>query len=122
MLIPTMAVGSTGAHSVPHDYDKNTYDESILAVPEERQRKRMESNLKRKVRQLGYQLIPMPSTIPSGTVTFTDGANPLATVSLASGKASHSTTTSASALTTLPPSVTAQLTLSAARPQPWWKS
>jgi transposase len=38
---------------------KQPYDESIFAAEEQRQRKRMESKLKRTAHQLGYALIPL---------------------------------------------------------------
>jgi len=41
---------------------RSAYDESIFPVQQERQHKRMESNLRRKAQQLGYQLIPLVQT------------------------------------------------------------
>jgi len=41
---------------------KEAYNQSVFAIAEERQRKRMETNLKRKAHQLGYALIPFPQT------------------------------------------------------------
>ncbi len=38
------------------------YDESIFAAEEQRQRKHLESSLRRKAAKLGYQLIPLPQT------------------------------------------------------------
>jgi transposase len=38
------------------------YDESIFAAAEQRQRKHLESSLRRKAAKLGYQLIPLPQT------------------------------------------------------------
>lgn len=38
---------------------KQPYDESIFAAEEQRQRKRMESKLKRKAQELGYTLVPL---------------------------------------------------------------
>ncbi|HEV2960477.1 MAG TPA: IS110 family transposase [Candidatus Angelobacter sp.] len=42
---------------------KQPYDESIFAAEEQRQRKRMESKLKRKAHQMGYTLVPLAQTI-----------------------------------------------------------
>jgi hypothetical protein len=36
------------------------YNESIFAAEEQRQRKPLESSLRRKAAKLGYQLIPLP--------------------------------------------------------------
>ena len=41
---------------------RSAYDESIFAVQQERQHKRMESNLRRKAQRFGYQLIPLVQT------------------------------------------------------------
>src|SRR4029077_7678566 len=38
------------------------YDESTFAAEEQRQRKHLESSLRRKAAKLGYQLIPLPQT------------------------------------------------------------
>jgi len=38
------------------------YDESIFAAEQQRQRKPLESSLRRKAAKLGYQLIPLPQT------------------------------------------------------------
>jgi len=38
------------------------YNESIFAAEEQRQRKPLESSLRRKAAKLGYQLIPLPQT------------------------------------------------------------
>ena len=38
------------------------YDQSIFAAEEQRQRKHLESSLRRKAAQLGYQLTPLPQT------------------------------------------------------------
>jgi transposase len=38
------------------------YDESIFAAEQQRQRKHLESSLRRKAAKLGYQLIPLPQT------------------------------------------------------------
>ena len=38
------------------------YDESIFAAQEQRQRKHLESTLRRKAAKLGYPLIPLPQT------------------------------------------------------------
>ena len=42
---------------------RTPYNESIFAAQEEHQRKHLESSLKRKARQLGYQLIPLVQTM-----------------------------------------------------------
>ena len=41
---------------------RQAYDASVFATEQQRQLKRMESNLKRKAHQLGYALIPLPQT------------------------------------------------------------
>jgi transposase len=41
---------------------KQAYDESVFAAEEQRQRKHMESKLKRKAHQLGYALVPLTQT------------------------------------------------------------
>jgi hypothetical protein len=38
------------------------YDESMFAAEEHRQRKHLESSLRRKAAKLGHQLIPLPQT------------------------------------------------------------
>jgi hypothetical protein len=38
------------------------YDESIFAAEEQRQRKHLESSLRRQAAKLGYPLIPLPQT------------------------------------------------------------
>jgi hypothetical protein len=38
---------------------RQAYDESVLAIEEQRQHKRMESKPKRKAQQLGYALVPL---------------------------------------------------------------
>jgi transposase len=38
------------------------YDESIFAAQQQRQRKHLQSSLRRKAAKLGYQLIPLPQT------------------------------------------------------------